>query len=99
MGKTTIVKRHRSKDKLNKLLNSVKENNLKKSDLNKSFAGQDSILLAKQNQIQELLDRIMDDEMKNLMKEFSKLSEEFSKDKFNDLDEKMKLTFDQMIGP
>ena len=38
----------------------------------------------------------MDDEMKNLMKEFSKLSEEFSKDKFNDLDEKMKLTFDQM---
>lgn len=84
------------KDKLNKLLNSVKENNLKKSDLNKSFAGQDSILLAKQNQIQELLDRIMDDEMKNLMKEFSKLSEEFSKDKFNDLDEKMKLTFDQM---
>ncbi|MCM1032092.1 MAG: hypothetical protein NC410_11700, partial [Oscillibacter sp.] len=84
------------KEKLDKLLNTVKENNLKKSDLNKVFAGQDSILMAKQKQIQELLDRMMDDEMKNLMKEFSKLSEEFSKDKFKNLDEKMKLTFDQM---
>lgn len=84
------------KEKLDKLLQTVKENNEKKSDLNKSFGGQDSILMAKQKQIQELLDRVMDDEMKNLMKEFSKLSEEFSKEKFKDLDEKMKLTFDQM---
>ena len=84
------------KEKLDKLLNTVKENNLKKSDLNKVFGGQDSVLMAKQKQIQELLDRVMDDEMKKLMNEFSKLSEEFSKNKFKDLDEKMKLTFDQM---
>lgn len=30
------------------------------------------------------------------MDEFSRLSDEFSKDKFQDLDEKMKLSFDQM---
>lgn len=84
------------KEKLDKLLDKVKESNLKKSDLNQNFAGQDSILMAKQKQIQELLDKVMDEEMKNLMKEFSKLSEEFSKDKFERLDEKMKLTFDQM---
>lgn len=84
------------KEKLEKLLNTVKENNLKKSDLNKSFTKQDSLLISKQKLIQELLDKVMDDDMKNLMKEFSKLSEEFSKDKFKNLDEKMKLTFDQM---
>lgn len=84
------------KNKLEKLLNTVKEENLKKSDLNKSFTNQDSILFSKQQQIQELLDKIMDDEMKDLLKEFSKLSEEFSKDKFKNLDEKMKLSFDQM---
>lgn len=88
-----IVKK---KNKLDKLLDAVKSKNLKKSDLNQNFAGQDSVLLSKQKQMQELLDRIMDDEMKNLMNEFSKLSEEFSKDQFKNLDEQMKLTFDQM---
>ncbi|MDE7074701.1 MAG: hypothetical protein K2O69_06620 [Odoribacter sp.] len=84
------------KEKLDKLLQSVKESNLKKSDLNKSFTGQDSLLLQKQQQIQDLLDKIMDDEMKKLMDEFSKLANEFSKEKFQKLDEKMKLSFDQM---
>lgn len=84
------------KNKLDKLLNSVKEENFKKSSLNQSFTKQDSLLIDKQNKIQELMDKIMDDEMKKLMDEFSKLSQEFSKDKFKDIDEKMKLSFDQM---
>lgn len=84
------------KNKLDKLLEVVKESNIKKSDLNKSFSKQDSLLVQKQKQIQELFDKIMDDEMKNLLKEFSKLSTDFSKEKFKILDEKMKLTFDQV---
>ena len=92
MAKDIIEK----KNKLEKLLNAVKEENWKKSDLNTSFTGQDSVLLEKQQQIQDLLDKIMDDEMKNLLKEFSELSEEFSKEKFKNMDEKMKLSFDQM---
>lgn len=84
------------KSKLDKLLSEVKEANQKKSSLNKSFTKQDSLLLDKQERIQELMDKIMDDEMKKLMEEFSKLSQEFSKDKFQNLDEKMKLSFEQM---
>ena len=84
------------KSKLDKLLNSVKEDNLKKSSLNQSFTRQDSLLIDKQNKIQELLDKIMDEDMKKLMDEFTKLSQEFSKDKFQNLDEKMKLSFDQL---
>lgn len=84
------------KEKLDKLLQSVKENNLKKSDLNKSFTAQDSLLIQKQQQIQDLLDKIMDDDIRKLMDEFSRLSHEFSKEKFQNLDEKMKLSFDQM---
>ena len=84
------------KSKLDKFLNSVKEDNLKKSSLNQSFTRQDSLLTDKQNKIQELLDKIMDEDMKKLMDEFTKLSQEFSKDKFQNLDEKMKLSFDQL---
>lgn len=84
------------KNKLDKLLSEVKEQNQKKSSLNNNFTKQDSVLQMKQQKIQELLDNIMDDEMKKLMEEFSKLSEEFSKEKFQDIDEKMKLGFDQL---
>lgn len=84
------------KQKLDKLLNTVKEESLKKASLNQNFTKQDSLLLDKQKKVQDLLDKVMDDEMKKLMDEFSKLSDEFSKDKFQNLDEKMKLSFDQM---
>lgn len=84
------------KEKLDKLLNTVKEADFKKSALNKNFTSQDSVLIDKQKQIQDLLDHVMNDEVKKLMEEFAKLSEEFSKDKFKSLDEKMKLTFDQI---
>lgn len=84
------------KEVLDKLLEHVKENQVKKSDLNKSHTRQDSVLSAKQQQIQDLLDQVMDDDMKRLMDEFSKLSKEFSKDQFRNLENKMKLTFDQM---
>lgn len=84
------------KEKLDKLLNEVKTSNQKKSSFNNSFTKQDSILQLKQEQIQQLLDKIMDEDMKKLMEEFSGLSKEFNKDKFQQLDEKMKLGFDQM---
>ena len=84
------------KNKLDKLLTEVREENQKKSSLNNNFTKQDSVLQLKQQKIQDLLDKIMDDEMKKLMEEFSKLSEEFSKEKFQNIDEKMKLGFDQL---
>lgn len=84
------------KNKLDKLLTEVKEQNQKKSSLNNNFTKQDSLLRMKQQKVQELLDKIMDDEMKKLMEEFSKLSEEFNKEKFQNIDEKMKLGFEQL---
>ncbi|MDL2231199.1 hypothetical protein LJB85_00475 [Porphyromonadaceae bacterium OttesenSCG-928-L07] len=84
------------KEKLDKLLKEVKEQNLQKSALNNNFTKQDSLLMEKQKLMQELLDKVMDDEMKKLMDEFQKLADEFSKDKFKDLDGKMKLEFDQL---
>lgn len=86
----------RKKEQLDRLLEAVKENNQKKSDLNRSFTVQDSLLIDKQKKIQDLLDRLMDSEIKQLLDEFSKFSEEFSKDKFKNLDERMEFTFDQV---
>ncbi|MDE5638797.1 MAG: hypothetical protein K2I47_03225, partial [Odoribacter sp.] len=74
------------KNRLDKLLEEVKEQNQKKSSLNNNFTKQDSLLRMKQQMVQELLDKIMDDEMKKLMEEFGKLSEEFNKEKFKDID-------------
>lgn len=83
MGKATVVEGGcPEKEQLDRLLEAVKENNQKKSDLNRSFTVQDSLLIDKQKKIQDLLDRLMDSEIKQLLDEFSKLSEEFSKDKF-----------------
>ena len=52
----------RKKEQLDRLLEAVKENNQKKSDLNRSFTVQDSLLIDKQKKIQDLLDRLMDSE-------------------------------------
>lgn len=84
------------KKKLDQLLDEVKTQNQKKASLNQSFTPQDSILRMKQQKLQELMDKVMDEDMKKLMEEFSKLSEEFNKDRFQRIDEKMKLGFDQL---
>ncbi|MDR0983228.1 MAG: hypothetical protein LBM07_08350 [Culturomica sp.] len=84
------------KEKLDKLLKDVQDENLKKSSINKNFTKQDSTLLAKQKMMQELMDKVLNDDLKKLMDEFRKLADEFSKDKFNQLDENMRLEYDQL---
>lgn len=84
------------KEKLDKLLKQVQEENRKKTSLNANFTKQDSVLRAKQEKVEKLLDQVMNEEMKKLMEEFNKLAEEFNRDKFRNLEEKMKLGFDQL---
>lgn len=81
-----------------KQLSEVKKEVAKEFDkinkLNEKVSQQDQALLEKQKQIEELLESIMDDEFKELMDELNKLSEQFNKDKFFDLSEEMKMSYD-----
>lgn len=86
-------------DSKKRLENAVKDLQEKNNELNnymESFTDQDSDILEKQQQIQELLDQVFSDELKKLMDEFSKLAQEFNPDKMNDLKKKMEISLDDL---
>ena len=80
--KELITKQQKLKENINK----TKENNRLK--LNKS-QNKDSKLLEKQKQLQELMDKVLDDESKKLIEELEKLISEDKKEKIKDLLEKL----------
>lgn len=80
MGKATVVERGcPEKRAVGSIIGSCKENNQKKSDLNRSFTVQDSLLIDKQKKIQDLLDRLMDSEIKQLLDDFQSFPKNFRK--------------------
>jgi len=62
--------------------------------LNDEMSEQDQALMEKQKQIEDLLESIMDDEFKELLEELNKLSEQFDKNKFFDLSEDIKMSYE-----
>ena len=67
------------------LLKEIKKDNARKNQLMKAAGLQDSLLLDKQKKIEELMEKILDDELKNLFDEFNKLAEELDREKINKL--------------
>jgi uncharacterized coiled-coil DUF342 family protein len=64
--------------------------------MNNSLNENEKELLEKQNQIQDLLENLMNDEMKKLMEEFEKLMSEFDKEKFNKLNEDAQMSYEDL---
>jgi len=82
------------KNHLENLLKEIKKDNTRKNQLMKAAGLQDSLLLDKQKKIEDLMEKIMDDELKNLFDEFNKLSEELDRDKINKLGNQLKMSMD-----
>jgi len=92
----------KDKEKLNDAMKGLEEleQNLKsiknKSESNRKFEEQfdksDKELLDKQKQLEDLMDKVLDEEVKKLMDEIRKMMEELDKDKMNDLLNKMKMS-------
>ncbi|MRT93844.1 DUF4175 family protein [Ancylomarina sp. 16SWW S1-10-2] len=80
------------KNHLENLLKEIKKDNGRKNQLMKAAGLQDSLLLDKQKKIEELMEKIMDDELKSLFEEFNKLSEELDRDKINKLGNQLKMS-------
>ncbi len=81
---------------LEQLYDQIKKDNENLNNLNNSFNQQNEEMAAKQKQIEELLEEVFTDELKELMEEFNKLAEEFDSKKLNELSKEMDLTFEDL---
>lgn len=82
--------------KLEQLYDQIKQDNEKLNNYQNSFNKQNDEIQEKQRQIEELLDEVFTDELKELLEEFNKLAEEFDSKKMNQLSEKMDLTYEDL---
>lgn len=95
--KSQMVKDVISKqNNLEQLYNKIKQDN---EDLNKylnSFNQDNEEIREKQKQIEDLLEDVFTDELKELLEEFQKLAEEFDSKKLNQLSEQMDLSYEDL---
>jgi hypothetical protein len=83
-------------NKLEQLYDQIKKDNEKLNNYLNSFQKQNEEIKEKQEQIEELLEDVFTDELKELLEEFNKLAEEFDSKKINQLSEKMDLTYEDL---
>jgi len=95
--KSQLMKQLEQKqEQLMQLVNKVKEQNSKKNDLTDMLKNQDQSLLEKQKQIEEMMNKLMDDDFKKMLDEYRNLMDKFNKDKFFDKADDMKLSLEDM---
>lgn len=83
-------------NKLEKLYEQIKQDNENLNNYLNSFNENNSEILEKQKQIEDLLNEVFTDELKELMEEFNKLAEEFNSKELNQLSQKMNLTYEDL---
>nr|WP_321369836.1 DUF4175 family protein [uncultured Draconibacterium sp.] len=88
-----IVKKQ---NQLEKLYDKIKQDNEKLNNYLNSFQDNSQELVEKQKQIEELLEEVFTDELRELMEEFNKLAEEFDSKKLNQLSRDMNVTMDDL---
>jgi len=95
--KTQMVNEILSKqNKLEQVYEQIKRDNEQLNNYMNSFSEQNETIIEKQRQIEELLDEVFTDELKNLLKKFQQLSEEFDRSKINELTEKLDYTYNDL---
>ncbi|MFW5755638.1 MAG: DUF4175 family protein, partial [Tangfeifania sp.] len=83
-------------NKLEQLYDQIKKDNKELNNYLDSFDQQNDEIREKQAQIEELLEDVFTDELKELLEEFNQLAEEFDSKKMNQLSEKMDLTYEDL---
>lgn len=75
---------------------SLQQSLQQKNELQKQLSKQDEEMLRKQQEINELLNNLMDDELRKMMEEFEKMREEFNKNDFIKKSEDMKMSYEEL---
>ncbi len=83
-------------NKLEQLYDQIKRDNENLNNYLNSFNQNNEEIKKKQKQIEELLDEVFTDELKELLKEFQKLADEFDSKKLNQLSEQMDLSYEDL---
>lgn len=81
---------------LEKTLKQLSEQNKQKNNMLRTFGEQDLQLLEKQKQIQELLENILDDELKNLIQQLNEMMKNMDKDKLQQMTQEFKMKTDEI---
>lgn len=84
----------KKKKQLDDLLQEVIQENQRKNRLMNSTGMDDPLLMEKQKQIEDLLEKIMDPELQKLFDEFNKLAEDLKSEDINKLGNKLKMSMD-----
>ncbi len=83
-------------NQLEQLIKQLSLENKQKDNFMNTFSEQDKQMIEKQKQIEDLLENLMDDEMKKMMEELKKLMENFDRNKLNNMAEQMKMNYEDM---
>lgn len=81
---------------LEQILDQLAKENEQKNEMMNSFSEEEMKLMEKQEQIQDLLENIMDDELKDLIKKFNDLLENFDEKKAKELTEDLEMSYEDM---
>ncbi len=83
-------------NKLEQLYDKIKQDNDNLNNYLNSFNQNSEEIKEKQKQIEDLLNEVFTDELKELMKEFNKLADEFDSKKLNQLSDKLDMSYDDL---
>ena len=81
---------------LEDLLENLRDENKQKNRVQNSFTKQQKDILEKEKQLEELMDKLLTDELKKLIEELNKLQEKFDQQKLNDLAEDLDMSYDDV---
>jgi len=83
-------------NELEKSIQNISKEFEKRNEFQNTYNEQSKEVMEKQMQIEELLNNLIDDELKALMEELNKLMENFDKSKLNELTEKIDFNLDDL---
>jgi len=72
------------------------DKNKRSNQMNNQFYEEQKNIIEKQKKIQEILDQIMDEELKKLLKEIEELSQKFNEQQFEKIKEKMEFSYENL---
>ncbi|WP_372774535.1 DUF4175 family protein [Mangrovibacterium sp.] len=86
----------KKKEQLQSVIEQISNKNTQMNSVKNSFGEQTNDLLEKQQQINDLLNEVMSDELKELLDEFNKLANQFDPLRMNELLDKMSFPMDDL---
>ncbi|MBE9469209.1 MAG: hypothetical protein IMY72_12925, partial [Bacteroidetes bacterium] len=81
---------------LQNIVNKINKTNIDKNNFINSFSEKNKEILDKQKKIDELLKTILNDDIKDLMKQLAELQKKFDKNKINQLSKQLQMSYDDL---